>query len=127
MEFRETQPIYLQIAEFACEKILTKEWKVDFRVPSVRELAISLEVNPNTVMRTYEFLQQKEILVNQRGVGLFVSIDAHRNALAYLKEKFMLKEMPAFFRSMTLLGLEIEDLEPLFKKYLKSLTSHVKS
>jgi GntR family transcriptional regulator len=127
MEFRETQPIYLQIAEFVCEKIMTKEWKADFRVPSVRELAVALEVNPNTVMRTYEFLQQKEILFNQRGVGLFVSKDASGNALAYLKEKFMQKEMPVFFRSMTLLGLEVEDLEPLFKKYLKNLTSNTKS
>ncbi len=127
MEFRETLPIYLQIAEFVCEKILSKEWKADFRVPSVRELAISLEVNPNTVMRTYEFLQQKEILFNQRGVGLFVSSDAYRNTQAYLKEKFMQKEMPIFFRSMTLLGLEIEDLEILYKKYLKGLTSNAKS
>lgn len=127
MEFRETLPIYLQIAEFVCEKILSKEWKADFRVPSVRELAISLEVNPNTVMRTYEFLQQKEILFNQRGVGLFVSSDAYSNGLTYLKEKFMKKELPVFFRSMTLLELGIEDLEPLFKKYLKSLTSNTKS
>src|SRR6478736_6500786 len=123
MEFRETLPIYLQIAEYVCEKILTKEWKADFRVPSVRELAISLEVNPNTVMRTYEFLQQKDILLNQRGVGLFVSVDAYRNALVYLKEKFMQKDLQVFFRSMTLLGLEIEDLQPLLKKYLKNSTS----
>ena len=127
MEFRETLPIYLQIADFVCEKILSKEWKADFRVPSVRELAISLEVNPNTVMRTYEFLQQKDILFNQRGVGLFVSSDAHKNALAYLKEKFMQKEMPVFFRGMTLLGLDIEDLESLFKKYLENSISSNKT
>jgi len=127
MEFRETLPIYLQIAEYVCEKILSKEWKADFRVPSVRELAISLEVNPNTVMRTYEFLQQKDILFNQRCVGLFVSSEAYKNALAYLKEKFMRKEMHIFFRSMTLLGLEIKDLEPLFKRHIKNLTSNVKT
>ena len=120
MEFRETLPIYLQIAEYVCEKVLSREWKADFRVPSVRELAISLEVNPNTVMRTYEFLQQKDILFNQRGVGLFVGADAYKNAQAYLKEKFMQRDMPVFFRSMNLLGLEVEDLTPLFKKYLKS-------
>ena len=56
MQFRETASIYLQIADYICEKILLKEWKVDERVPSVRELAMQLEVNPNTVMRTYEFL-----------------------------------------------------------------------
>ncbi len=123
MEFRETLPIYLQIAEYVCEKILSKEWKADFRIPSVRELAISLEVNPNTVMRTYEFLQQKEILFNQRGVGLFVSSDAYKNALAYLKDKFMDREMPIFFRTMNMLGLEIEDLDIFYKKYNRNSSS----
>jgi GntR family transcriptional regulator len=78
-------------------------------------------------MRTYEFLQQKEILFNQRGVGLFVSSDAYKNASTYLKEKFMQREMPIFFRSMNLLGLAIEDLEPLFKRHLKKAASNDKA
>lgn len=120
MEFRESQPIYLQIAEFVSEKILLKEWKPDERIPSVRELAISLQVNPNTVMRTYEFLQQKDIIYNQRGVGLFVSENAYKSALTYRRGEFIQKEMPSFFRSMTLLQIEIEELEPLFKKIKKA-------
>ena len=123
MEFRESQPIYLQIAEFVCEKILQKEWKTEIRIPSVRELAMSLEVNPNTVMRTYEFLQQKAILYNQRGVGLFVSGNGYKNALAYRKGEFTQKEMPAFFRSMIMLQMEIEELEPLFNRFTKSTLS----
>jgi GntR family transcriptional regulator len=120
MEFRESQPIYLQIAEFVCEKILLKEWKSGERIPSVRELAVTLQVNPNTVMRTYEFLQQKEIVYNQRGVGLFVSDDAYNSALLYRRGEFIQKEMPAFFRSMTLLQMEIEELEPFFRKIKKT-------
>jgi DNA-binding transcriptional regulator YhcF (GntR family) len=65
MQFRESQAIYLQIADYVCEKIMLKEWKAEERIPSVRELAVQLEVNPNTVMRTYEFLQQQEIIYNQ--------------------------------------------------------------
>jgi DNA-binding transcriptional regulator YhcF (GntR family) len=120
MEFRESQPIYLQIAEFVCEKILLKEWKAGERIPSVRELAVALQVNPNTVMRTYEFLQQKDIIFNQRGVGLFVSEDGYKSALAYRRSEFIQKEMPSFFRSLALLQMELEELEPYFKKIKKT-------
>ena len=120
MEFREEQPIYLQIADYVCEKILLKEWNQDDRIPSVRELAVLLEVNPNTVMRTYEFLQQKNIIYNQRGVGLFVATDGIKNATTYRRGEFTQKEMPAFFRSMALLQISVEELEALFKKYKKS-------
>jgi len=119
MQFRESRPIYLQIADYVCEKILLREWKVGDRIPSVRELAVTLEVNPNTVMRTVEFLQQKEIVINQRGVGLFVSDVAYENALKYEKDEFMEKELPHFFRSLVLLDIGLEELEGLLKKYRK--------
>lgn len=119
MQFRESQAIYLQIADYICEKILLKEWKTDERIPSVRELAVQLEVNPNTVMRTVEFLQQQEIIYNQRGIGYFVATDAYKNALQYRKNEFTEKDMPAVFRSLYLLGMELEELKPRFEKYKK--------
>src|SRR6478609_2814259 len=103
MLFRETQPIYLQIADYVCEKIVLKEWPAEQRIPSVRELAILLEVNPNTIMRAYEFLQQQDIIVNERGVGLFVTAKAMKNARTYLHGVFMDKEVPSFFRMLALL------------------------
>ena len=119
MQFRETASIYLQIAEFICEKILLKAWKVDERIPSVRELAMQLEVNPNTVMRTYEFLQQQVIIYNQRGIGYFVGADAIKNATHYRKTEFMDTELPALFRNMYLLGMDVEELKPRFEKFKK--------
>ena len=88
MQFRESQAIYLQIADYVCEKILLKEWVSDVRIPSVRELAVQLEVNPNTVMRSVEFLQQQDIIYNQRGIGYFVSPNAYKNASQYRKNEF---------------------------------------
>ena len=120
MEFRDAQPIYLQIADYVCERILQKVWTSEDRVPSVRELAVLLQVNPNTVMRTYEFLQQKNIIYNKRGLGLFVSADGLRSAKDYRRSEFMEKEVPSFFRSMTLLQIEPEELELLFKKYKRA-------
>ena len=119
MQFRESQAIYLQIADYVCEKILLKEWKTDERIPSVRELAVQLEVNPNTVMRTFDFLQQQEIIYNQRGIGYFVAATALKNALQYRKQEFNEKDLPNVFRKMYLLGMELDELKPRFDKYKK--------
>jgi len=119
MQFRDSVSIYLQIADYICEKILLKEWKVDERVPSVRELAMQLEVNPNTVMRTYEFLQQQNIIYNQRGIGYFVGTDAIKNATQYRKTEFMDNELPVLFRNMYMLGMDVEELKPRFEKFKK--------
>jgi GntR family transcriptional regulator len=119
MQFSETQAIYLQIADFVCEKILLKEWPPGERIPSVRELAVELEVNPNTVMRTYEFLQGKEIIYNQRGIGFFVGSGAVKQATQYRLEAFMEKDLPHIFRSMYLLGISPDDLEKPFDKFKK--------
>lgn len=119
MQFRDTASIYLQIADYICEKILLKTWKVDERIPSVRELAMQLEVNPNTVMRTYEFLQQQNIIFNQRGIGYFVGVDAIKNATQYRKTEFMENELPALFRNMFMLGMDVEELKPRFEKFKK--------
>src|SRR5258708_19557861 len=104
MQFRESQAIYLQIADYVCEKILLKEWGAGARIPSVRELAVQLEVNPNTVMRTYEYLQQLDIIYNQRGIGYFVSPNAHKTALNYRKSEFAEKHLPNLFRNIYLLA-----------------------
>src|SRR5258706_16109932 len=119
MQFRESQAIYLQRADYVSEKILLKEWVADSRIPSVRELAIQLEVNPNTVMRSVEFLQQQDMIYNQRGIGYFVSGNAYKNALQYRKNEFTEKDMPAVFRNMYLLGMEIDELKSRFEKYKK--------
>jgi GntR family transcriptional regulator len=57
MNFNENQVIYLQIADFVTDKILMDQWRIEEKIPSVRDLAAELQVNPNTVMRAYELLQ----------------------------------------------------------------------
>ncbi|ULT24033.1 GntR family transcriptional regulator [Sphingobacterium sp. E70] len=85
MEFNANKAIYLQIAEYVCDHILMETWKTNDKLPSVRELAVQLEVNPNTVMRTYDMLQQKEIIANKRGIGFFLTGDSVRNVKSYRK------------------------------------------
>ena len=117
MQFRESRSIYLQIADYISERILLKQWKTEERIPAVRELAVQLEVNPNTVMRTYEFLQSQNIIYNQRGIGYFVSVDAVKNATQYRKAEFIEKELPNIFRNIYLLDIDVEELKPQYEKF----------
>lgn len=124
MQFHNNGAIYLQIADYICEKVLLKEWKPEDKVPSVRELAIQLEVNPNTVMRTYDFLKQQQIINDKRGIGYFITPDAYKSAVAYRKTEFLEKELPTVFRTMNMLGLEPEDLTTRFETFKKQFNAY---
>lgn len=119
MQFRESIAIYLQIADYILERILLKQWKAGERIPAVRELAVQLEVNPNTVMRTYEFLQGQGIIHNQRGIGYFVSSDAMKSATQYRKTEFIEKELPNIFRNIYMLGMDVDELKQRYEKFKK--------
>ena len=125
MQFRDSQPIYLQIADFVCEKILLKEWPPGERIPSVRELAVMLEVNANTILRTYEFLEQKSIIFNQRGIGFFAAKDALAQATRYRKELFIEKDLPQVFRSMFLLNMDLDELKAGYEKFKKQISREI--
>ena len=118
MEFRDDKAIYLQIADFVCEQILLKNWSIGDKISSVRELAVQLEVNPNTVMRTYEFLQQKKIIFTKRGMGYFVSDDAENKVINFRKEAFLQNDLPIFFKNIQLLGIDLEEIKMRFSEFL---------
>lgn len=117
MEFNDSQAIYLQIADYICEKILSKEWKEGERIPSVRELAVTVEVNPNTVMRTYTFLQEKNIIANQRGVGFFVADNGYEQTKNYMSAHFIKTDLDYVFKMMNLLGISFNKLKEYYSKY----------
>ncbi|QNN42016.1 GntR family transcriptional regulator [Pedobacter roseus] len=119
MEFRDNKAIYLQIAEYVCEHILLEKWKAEEKLPSVRELAVELEVNPNTVMRTYELLQNKSIINNKRGIGFFVSDDAIEHVKSYRKALFMDDELPVVFRNIYLLNIGFDELKSKYETFVK--------
>jgi len=116
MEFRSTQPIYLQIADYFCERILLGKWKAEEKIPSVREIAVSMEVNPNTAMRAFTYIQENSIIYNKRGIGYFVSPDGVEKARGLKKETFIRDELPVIFRTMKILNLQCTDIEKLYQE-----------
>lgn len=113
MDFKKQKPIYLQIADSLCERIMAGEWGEDERVPSVRDVAGGLGVNPNTVMRTFDHLQSAEIIYNRRGVGYFVSPHAKEHIVALNRQYFINEELPYLYQQMNLLELTFDDLKNL--------------
>lgn len=106
MEFDSNKPIYLQISDRLCERILSGEIAAGDRIPSVREFGADIGVNPNTVMRTYEKLTADGVLFNKRGIGYFVSADARERILEIERKSFLENELPAILRRMRLLGID---------------------
>ena len=118
MEFDQHKPIYLQIADAICERILTGTWPEGERIPSVRECGISLEVNPNTVARSYDELSTEGIIHNKRGIGYFVSPGARNVIRDKQREGFISGDLKEVFRKMESIGISIEDITSLYRKYI---------
>lgn len=120
MRFSSANAIYLQIAESIFDKILLSEWTEGERIPSVREFAVSIEVNPNTVMRTYTHLQDLKIIFNKRGIGFFVSDGAQGRIKKILRKQFFEKNLPEFFKAIDLLDINLDSLAEEYQAYLKA-------
>ena len=110
MEFSEPRGIYLQIADQIRDRILQGEWQAGERIPSIRELAVELGVNPNTVTRSYQALLDWGIVANQRGRGYFVSDRAAERALTAMRAEFLRDELPMIVRTMKTLDIGMDEL-----------------
>jgi GntR family transcriptional regulator len=69
-------PIFTQITNQIKYSIAMGAYAADDKLPSVRELAVHLRVNPNTVVKAYRELEREAVVYTQRGLGVFVSKDA---------------------------------------------------
>ncbi|MBO7280760.1 MAG: GntR family transcriptional regulator [Bacteroidaceae bacterium] len=117
MKFKETKSIYQQIADRLCDEILLGNYREEERIPSVREYAATVEVNANTVVRSYDQLQGQEIIYNKRGIGYFVAPRAVERIKQLRKELFLTEELPEFFGSISTLEISIEEIEKLYKDW----------
>ncbi len=119
MNFDEHKPIYLQISDSICEKILNNEYAEDERIPSIREMGAQLGVNPNTVMRSYDHLKSLDIIYDKRGMGFFASPDAKKSVKKMYKKEFMGLEMLSIAKKINLLEISLDDFVESLKDVLE--------
>ncbi len=116
MEFKNSSPIYLQIAQELCGRVLSGQYAEGGKLPSVREAAVEMEVNVNTVARTFEWLQQNGIVAVRRGMGNFVAEGARRRIAALHRDEFFTVHLPELFRRMHQLGIGINEVVAQYNK-----------
>lgn len=117
MDFKKQKTIFHQIADQLCVRIMAGEWKPDERMVSVRDVATQLQVNPNTVLRSFDMLQQSEIIYNRRGVGYFVAQDAKKKIIRMQRSSFFKEELPPLFLQMKVLGIGFNEIQAEYKKW----------
>jgi GntR family transcriptional regulator len=113
MEFGDHKTIFLQIRDWLVDQILTGKLAPGDRIPSVRELAADIEVNRNTVMRSYALMEQEGIIDNRRGIGFFVSEQARRRLATDEKAQFIREELPKLVHQAKVLKMTLSDFQPL--------------
>ena len=118
MNFKDNKAIYLQIADRIGDQILSGVLVPEGKVPSVRELAAEIEVNANTVARTYDHLQQNGVIYTKRGLGFFVSPDAKEKIVTLRRDQLMQGEMDYFLGQIKAVGITPEELRQLYSDYL---------
>ena len=113
MNYNTNQSIFIQIADRICDRVLSGNYKADSRIPSVRELAVEMEVNPNTVMRSFERLQANEIIYN--------ASDAEQKIREMRHNQFVEEVLPAVFKEMHLLDVGIDELTKAYTLYISTI------
>ena len=120
MTFKEQNPIYLQIAERICDEILHGTYSEGNRLPSVREYATQVEVNVNTLVRSYDWLSQNDIIFNRRGLGYFVSSGAAEHIAEVRRNRFFHEQLPEMVHTMHTLDIPMGEVTNEMNKLLIS-------
>lgn len=107
INFRDARPIYQQVKEGFCRLILSGALPPGCKLPSVRELATSLTINPNTIQRAYRELEQEGYTVSVPGKGSFVC-DGDQAAKARRQE--LMERFRQTVREMEQLGVSRSQL-----------------
>ncbi|QFT88553.1 HTH-type transcriptional repressor YtrA [Bacillus sp. THAF10] len=110
------KPIYLQIIERIRREIVRGDLKLGDKLPSVREMAIISEVNPNTIQRTYSEMERMEIVETKRGQGTFVT--ENQEILVQLKKDVESKLVESFVQNMREIGATETDMVASVQKFL---------
>ena len=109
-DFNREKPIYAQIVEKLESRIFSGYYRPGEKIPSVRELAVEMSVNPNTMQRAMAQLEREGILYSRRTAGRYITEDAQ--LLARLKKAMIQAEAENFINRLKEMGITKEEMLP---------------
>ena len=124
MEFDKNVPIYIQIMDEIKHRIIAGTLKAGDKVPSVRDLADELKVNPNTIVRAYQELERDGLTETRRGMGTFIKGEGDLRG-DKLKEEIGLAVAKTFVQKMRDAGIKDEEIIAIIKKAIDQENANV--
>ncbi len=118
----DNRPIYVRLADQICDRILLDEYRKQERIPSVREYAVSQQVNPATAARAFEILERQGVIFNKRGLGFFVTEGAVDIIRKIRLDTLLGEESALFFSRLSVLGVTPDQLREMYAEYLNKPT-----
>ncbi len=103
-------PIYQQLADQLAARLLDGELSEGAPMPSVRTLASHYVLNPLTVSRALQALDEDGLLENRRGLGLYVRPGARERLRQAARDRFLANDWPALRAQLRRLGITAQDL-----------------
>ncbi|HHX62674.1 MAG TPA: GntR family transcriptional regulator [Epulopiscium sp.] len=123
MKFDSNMPIYIQVMNMIKGQIVSGELQSEDKLPSVRDLAVLLKVNPNTIQRTYQELEREGLAITQRGLGRYVVADMERTEM--LRSDMCGELIKGFLGEMTALGFSQKEIVEMLKRDIEIITNKV--
>ncbi len=117
----DNRPIYVRLADQICDRILLDEYRPLERIPSVREYAVTQQVNPATAARAFEILERQGVIFNKRGLGFFVAEGAADIIRQMRLDTLLGEESELFFSRLAVLEVRPEQLKEMYSAYLSKL------
>jgi len=115
-EFSPNIPIYVQVMEYLKKEIVTGRLAPGEKIPAVRELAGELQVNPNTIQRTFQELERDGVVVTRRGMGRYVTNEGEK--IMELRKEMAKELLHSFIDGMDNLGFSEEEILTILRSSL---------
>ena len=116
LDYQDRRPIYEQIVEKFRHLILSGALPPGSRMPSVRQLAMDLSINPNTIQRAYNQLEQEGLIYPVKGKGNFI---ADSECVRKISRKSYLEEMKTLVQKGRDMGFAEEELTYIIRDFYK--------
>ncbi len=114
MNYQTDRPIYLQVIDDIKQKLIRGELSPAEKLPSVRDLALQYQINPNTASRVYKEMEAQGLCFTKRGMGTFITEDI--NILDQIRRDMAEESIETFWNSMKDMGYDFEDMVALLKE-----------
>lgn len=118
-EFKDNRPIYTQLVEQITLKIVSGEYKIGEKLPSVRDLASEATVNPNTMQKALAELERRGLVYSVRTSGRFITQDS--NIIKDTQTTLAKDEIKEFLEKMQKIGFDKNRLLTTLQEVMKEM------